>query len=338
MKYLFSLLVIGVITAGQLDPANYQHLRQDRFNIDLSVPVKDSVAAKQLGALYFNLPGTAFGSCASCHDTKNAGQPLVKFPSGGRGEHDRLYKKHDPNFNADIPGVNSRSIANTVHHTNLLNGAKLGCDDLNEGIAIEKLQKVVSTNIPGNHPLKIQFDIASSDKAHNISNYVFLTRSDHVYRDLAKKAFGTTNIDRNIVESSLVWFEATFNTTESNFQKWLRGESELKHEKGVQLILEKCEGCHSGPALGGTKLAKSIDPFDDRFKFTGDVDDTDMMKVPSLFNLLNAPAHGLYYQFNTPYQAIKAHTDITPQENRSINKALRADFTDKEMDRHTEVK
>lgn len=97
---------------------------------------------------------------------------------------------------------------------------------------------------------------------------------------------------------SIYEYEKTLVSINSKFDKYLRGEVALNEseQKGLNLFISYgCASCHNGVNIGGNSFQKfgaviSPDELEDevwadRFAFTGDIDDKEVYKVPSLRNV-----------------------------------------------------
>jgi len=114
------------------------------------------------------------------------------------------------------------------------------------------------------------------------------------YLKLFKKVYGSKPTLENTIDA-IVQFEKTLVSTNSKFDKYLRGEVELtkKEKEGLELFKSYgCVSCHNGINIGGNsyqKFGSIIDytsqeneSWEDRFEFTKDENDKDVYRVPSL--------------------------------------------------------
>ncbi len=112
-----------------------------------------------------------------------------------------------------------------------------------------------------------------------------------------KHAFGSDTINIDKVTTAIAAFEETLVTPNSRFDQWLKGnkKSLTKQEvAGYQLFKDSgCTACHNGPAVGGNSFQKLgvVEPYkttnkaEGRIAVTGNADDRNVFKVPTLRNI-----------------------------------------------------
>ncbi|MEM6533008.1 MAG: cytochrome c peroxidase [Myxococcota bacterium] len=147
------------------------------------------------------------------------------------------------------------------------------------------------------------------------------------YRELFAQAFPNSTDTLEDAAKAIAAFERTLLTNRSPFQRWLRGDRgsmTISELRGANLFFGKagCNACHTGPALSSRPGARADEVFmaigfddldtDDsrvhgtigdadsrgRGGFTGNPEDDFKFKIPSLYNLADAPFYGHGASFN----------------------------------------
>ncbi|MDQ7015913.1 MAG: cytochrome c peroxidase [Gammaproteobacteria bacterium] len=140
---------------------------------------------------------------------------------------------------------------------------------------------------------------------NNWQQLLFRLRQDGVLRQQFEQIY-EQGLDKNSVVDAIVTFERTLISSNSAFDRWLRGEESALSKKALQgYALFKsygCISCHQGQNVGGNMFARMgamgnyfIDRNDDMkrsdlglFTLTDHEDDKHVFKVPSLrFAALN---------------------------------------------------
>ena len=132
----------------------------------------------------------------------------------------------------------------------------------------------------------------------NINKAVRLIKSDARYREMFYRAFGTTEINIDLISKAIAQFVRSLVSFNSRFDRFMAGELTLTPQEMRGLMLFTTEGadcfhCHGSPALPlwTTNMfmnnAKDID-FEgekDRFSVTGNPMDRGKYRVPTLRNI-----------------------------------------------------
>ena len=122
------------------------------------------------------------------------------------------------------------------------------------------------------------------------------------YRTAFAKLYPTEGLTKETVTQSIATFEESLVTTNSRFDRYLRGSAESltdNEKQGYELFKENCASCHFGPALGGLsfeKMGRSQNYFQQRggalteadngrFNVTKQEKDRHQFKVPTLRNV-----------------------------------------------------
>lgn len=141
--------------------------------------------------------------------------------------------------------------------------------------------------------------MAKDEIAGDTSRIVKLFQQTPGYPELFYKAFGSSTITFHNIEKAIAQFIRSLTTTNSKFDRYLRGEEQLSQEElnGYLLFITEegadCFHCHGGGAnpLFTTNLFYNngldsihCDPYD-RYSVTGDVNDRGAYKAPSLRNI-----------------------------------------------------
>lgn len=219
-------------------------------------------AKAALGKLLFfdpRLSGDGTVSCASCHDPATGGVDNKPFSDGVGGQKG---------------GMNAPTVFNSVFNfRQFWNGR---ARDLKEQAAG-----------PIHNPVEMNM---STERA------LALLKSDPLYRELFKKAYGPDRIRFDDAMEAVAEFEKALITPDARFDRYLRGEIALneEEEEGYRLFKKLgCIACHNGVNIGGNSFQKLgvLNPrehqpgVDDLFKITGDPMDKNRFKVPSLRNV-----------------------------------------------------
>jgi cytochrome c peroxidase len=127
------------------------------------------------------------------------------------------------------------------------------------------------------------------------------------YVELFKKAFSNDKepVSFDNMAKAIESFEATLNTPDSPFDKYLKGDVNAlnqEEKEGLKLFMDKgCSACHSGVNLGGANYQRlgivkdpdaAVRPPDDKGRFTVTKEQSDefVFKTPTLRNItLTAP-------------------------------------------------
>ncbi len=338
-------LVLGFTSAWKitatLNPELHQKYLQpkDYKEVDYRspIPIIDTLAALQLGELLFHNPqATLQGSCASCHKVEKAGFGLTQFPIGNRGDFDVILSHYQDGVNIDVQDVKTPATANCYETDIALWSGALGAKGINKDVSKMKLASFKEQNALGLDGIYTQVFVGGD--VHNITPMIENCKDVPFWDEKANKAFGNK---LSIYNGSIAigMYEKSQVTSQSNFQRWLRGESEKLHsEQGFKIFLEKCESCHTGSQFGGNVIAEKIgkSDFQGRFILTGDINDLDMVKAPQLYNMKDSPTYFHSSEPITLFRAIKRHGLTTTSETWKVRSFLVNDCHDDSMQRYKE--
>lgn len=121
-------------------------------------------------------------------------------------------------------------------------------------------------------------------------------KASQKYQELFKKAYDKTPSFKLMLDA-LVKFQETLISTNSKFDKYLKGELELsqKEKKGLSLFITYgCVSCHNGIIFGGNSFQKfgsviqkdeAKGAWEDRYSVTKNEKDKMVFLVPSLRNI-----------------------------------------------------
>ena len=347
---IIAMLTISVLAFAGIDynvealKITSQHkeliLPKTAEEVDYNSPlnIKNLDAALQFGMLAFHSPLAADqGSCASCHNIERAGYSNEPFPFGNRGKFDEMMKRLFDVDDTDKPDIRTPAVVNCLTGENMLWGGELGSGGFNKDVDIDKLRKFKEHNTIGNDGVYTQVDVGLD--AHNISSLVAACMDDERLQTLSKKAFGYDVSDITLI-TAIGIYEKSVISSDANFQRFVRGEVDELHEpEGFVLFMENCYSCHSGAAFGNEDLAHKVgvSKFEGRFRLTGENKDKNVVKVPGLYNVSDAPGYFHNAEQITLYKAIRRHnptikrTDIT-----KIKRFLQKDLHDNNLKRYEE--
>jgi len=331
MKYLATMFIVGFFVIGSPEP-----MPTKLVDMDFGFEVLDEVAAYDAGQLAFFIPGVNFGSCASCHKPEIGGYSFDKFPLGNRGHFDTILKRLDPNSTHKIDQQDERTppTLNSMFAVNGLNDGALGAGGLNENIHPNLLNEFKAANEMGVDGILTQAEVGLT--AHNLEDIVEKMRSSSFCNDVFNKAFGVNYVTKDAVKKALAVYQKSQLPTYSRFQKWLRGESKLKHAEAYPTFLKECASCHgeSGEGHKGRGFSFADNPGVGIFRVTKDSSDLHFYKAPQLYNLSDAPGLTHRSQDMTVYKAIRAHTKLSRKEARQQTRFIRDNFQDPNLDRY----
>lgn len=158
---------------------------------------------------------------------------------------------------------------------------------------------------------------------NDTSQVVQALQDDESYPPLFLKAFGTDQIHFGLVQKAIAQYVRSLVSSESKFDRYLRGEEQLSQEElnGYLLFITEegadCFHCHGGGsnALFTTNLfynngldSEFHDP-QDRFAVTGDPADRGAYKAPTLRNIALTPPYMHDGRFNTLDEVLAFYSD-----------------------------
>lgn len=237
-------------------------------------------------------------SCSSCHTQSSAFEPGINNPHFPGGKTFGLTGIATPHYALPLMNLvfNSNGyLWNGMIHNN---NTKLG----NTAYGIPALPQYNYKNLES----LVWMAIAAPHEINgSIERTVQLIASDPMYPPMFKAAFGTSEINIDRISKAIAQFVRTLISSNSKFDKYLRGESSLTPEElmGYNLFTTEegadCFHCHGG---GGNPLFSTYlfynngkdtqfnDPRD-RFSITQNPVDKGAYKAPSLRNI----------EFTAPY-------------------------------------
>ena len=133
---------------------------------------------------------------------------------------------------------------------------------------------------------------AENEMGENIENILRKLKENPVYPSMFKKAFGDDKITSERVLKSLAQFTGSIVSSNSKYDKVMRGEIEFNNieKKGYELFKLNCESCHKEPLFTDNSFRNNgmnLNRFKDagRMMITGKLEDSLKFKVPSLRNI-----------------------------------------------------
>lgn len=151
---------------------------------------------------------------------------------------------------------------------------------------------------------------APNEMGESIENALKKIKSDSTYRSMFKAAFGDERITTQRMTKALSQFMLTLVSSNSKYDKVMRGETKfnLMEERGYELFKsKKCISCHAEPFFTDFSFRNTGMPADTmlkdygRYKIINKTADSLMFMVPSLRNVwVTAPyGHdGRFYSIN----------------------------------------
>ena len=239
--------------------------------------------------LFFDpiLSGDNTKACASCHSPSKSFTDTARFSVGIHG---------------DVGTRNSMPLFNIAW--NIQN--KFFWDGRATGLEQQAL-------LPVTNPIEMD---------ETWSNAVAELQSRPDYVNQFKAAFGTTIIDSILVAKALAQFQRTLISSNSRFDRYLRGELALTPEEasGINVFMDESKGdcfhCHGSPASPfWTDNIFHNNGLDDTFtdfgleEFTNDPNDRGKFKTPSLRNLAYTAPYMHDGRFNTIDEVINFYSE-----------------------------
>jgi cytochrome c peroxidase len=233
---------------------------------------------------YLGIDKDSLMSCATCHIQENAFECGINHPKYIDGKTYGLSGIYTPH--------SMLSLCNLVFNSNgyFWNGMIYTG---NPNSAQRNLEDIVLMGITAPHEMNSTYERA-----------VFAIQSNTFYPPLFEKAFGNQDITIEKIAKAIAQFIRTFISSNSRFDKYIRGEEQLTADElnGLVLFMTEegadCFHCHGGDGnlLMTTNLfynngLDSVfnDPRD-RFALTGQASDRGAYRAPSLRNIaLTAP-------------------------------------------------
>lgn len=324
-------IISGAHYAELVQPTDYTQVDYDQKLI-----VDDTLAVLQAGMLAFHAPSPVLnGSCAGCHIVAKAGFSNERFPSGNNGLFDELRSKFDNSVIMDKPDLRTPPIINSYTIKNSLTGGELGSGGFNQDVPFEKMVAFKNQNALGFDGVYTQCMVGLD--AHFLDPLIESCKVDTVFTNLIGKGFKNGEVSKLTISIAIGMYEKSITASESNFQRYLRNEGELKSSTGWEIFQVHCMDCHSGPAFGNEKLAMKIGESDfvGRIRLTGLEEDRGIIKVPQLYNLADSP--GMFHNAEpiSIYQAIKKHgIDMSYKDRRAVSKFIEKDLHDPNLERY----
>jgi cytochrome c peroxidase len=223
-------------------------------------------------------------SCATCHLQENAFECGIDHPEFAGGKTHGLTGIPTPHYMLPV--------VNLVWHQHgyLWNGF---VSESNSNPMLRNIEALVYMSIVAPHEMN-----------GDTSRSVAMIRSIDGYTELFKKAFGSDEINLDRISKAIAQFIRTIVSSDSKFDRYLRGEVQLSQSElnGYVLFTTEegadCFHCHgaAGNPLFTTSLFYNngkdsvFTDSRDRFSVTGDPNDHGAYKAPSLRNIaLTAP-------------------------------------------------
>lgn len=235
-------------------------------------------------------------SCSSCHLQSAAFTDPARFSKGTHGQ---------------------RTPIQSMPITNVAWSPQLFWDGRSRNLVEQALGPV---------PNPIEMDLTWKEAAQKLQD-------DPFYPALFEQAFGTSEIDSMLVVKAITQFEMTIVSSNSKFDKVLRGEAEFNELEafGSELVFNTeeadCFHCH-GSILATDNLFHNNGLDDDanlnpgRFNATGLEEDFGKFKTPSLRNLAFTAPYMHDGRFNTLREVIDFYSEGV-KVNRNIDNLMK---------------
>ncbi|MER3497447.1 MAG: cytochrome-c peroxidase [Chitinophagaceae bacterium] len=218
--------------------------------------------------------------CASCH------QQVAVF---GTYEHDRSHGYND-----------SHTLRNAPPLFNLAWQKELHWDGEYKSLFSEAV-----------HPITTRTEMAG-----NFQQIIQRLYADATYRQMFRKAFGSSLVSKDRILAALAQFTGSITSYNSKYDKVKRGEAlfTLPEQNGYFIYQQKCAACHPEPLFTDYSYRNIGLPVDNelkdfgRMRITGRAEDSLKFKVPSLRNV-NMTANYMHDgRFNTLMQVLNHYS------------------------------
>ncbi|MFN5649392.1 MAG: cytochrome-c peroxidase [Sphingobacteriales bacterium] len=141
---------------------------------------------------------------------------------------------------------------------------------------------------------------ASNEMAETIENVIAKLKADPAYPKLFKAAFGTEQINSQLMLRALSQFMGMMVSSNSKYDKVMRGQSSFTDAemRGYKLFQANCASCHKEPLFTDQSYRNTGLPMDPSLKDAGRMritrlpSDSLKFKVPSLRNVMVTAPYG----------------------------------------------
>jgi len=150
----------------------------------------------------------------------------------------------------------------------------------------------------------------------NLNNIVAKLSANNKYKQLFKNAFGTEEINSQLILKAFAQFQGVLYSYNSKFDQYKRNEVSLSNEElaGYNVFVLKCSNCHREPLFtdhdfknNGLPVDLTINDFG-REKITGNANDKFKFKTPSLRNIALTAPYMHDGRFNTLDQVLNHYS------------------------------
>lgn len=284
-------------------------------------------------------------SCASCHHSAAGFQSGMKqgIGDGGSGfgfigEGRTIDADYTPEM-IDVQPIKSPTVLNVAYQKVMLWNGQFGATGLNAGTEANwQAGTPKETNNLGFEGVEIQAIAGLTVHRMGITKefcdeFGYTTMFDAAFPEIPKE-------DRYSMQNmglAIAAYERTVLSSQSNFQKWLKGNTDAmssKEKQGASIFFGKgqCYECHSGPALNseafyalgmkdlaGPSVHGVVDAATRKGRggFTGNINDDYKFKVPQLYNLKDAGFFGHGASFTT-IKEVLAYKNRGEKENFNV--------------------
>ncbi len=136
--------------------------------------------------------------------------------------------------------------------------------------------------------------------AETVENVLLKLKQDEDYRKKFKAAFGTEDINSQLMLKSLSQFMGMLVSANSKYDKVKKGTATFTdaEERGYTVFLQKCAACHKEPLFTDQSFRNTGLPADDflkdigRMRITNNREDSLKFKVPTLRNIYVTQPYG----------------------------------------------
>jgi len=283
--------------------------------------------------------------CASCHVQVNGFEVGMSNPSYPDGKTYGLTGIPTPHFM--MPLVNLVFNTNAYLWNGLINKNNTQLGNINYGVPalpeyhFKNIESLVWMAITAPHEMN-----------GTIEKSVHAIASVAIYPPMFKAAFGTEEITYDRISKAIAQFVRTLISSDSKFDKYLRGETNLTSEELQGYVLfstengADCFHCHggSGNPMFTTNLFynNGIDSVftdaKDRYSVTHDISDKGGYKAPTLRNVLITAPYMHDGRFKNIDQVLDFYSEgvilspyINPLMHQAMNAGVQLTFAEKKQ-------
>lgn len=357
MKCFIALMLVSIFetpSALAIDEKNVvldslirSRLKMLNINALEKLPLNPNRAQIELGRKLFSenlLSGNKRVSCQTCHNPAKGTSDALPMSQTENGK--GILRRNAPHlFNAGIgkktnmfwDGRVQYNFAKKIFTTPepSLNGARPSTPEIVKAMSSALSAQALFPLVSSNEMLGEKGENEIADSKNNLEAWEKLTnriKKIPEYQKLLTKAYPQKDFKQinigHLAEAIGTFEREEFQSTESPFQKYLRGDNSAmtnSQKRGFVIFMSKCMSCHSGNELGNNNIFASVGAPQwgqaplaldrGRGEISQQKEQNFFFKIPSLLNVsLTAP-----YMHNGAYQSLREVLDHYDHVSKSLN-------------------